>query len=402
MPLTQFDPERDSRGDSRNAGCFPTQGRCESIDIHDIMKTAIDDRDALSSEVKVLHGLKFESLLAVYRQFCKNEDKASVDLAEVIRFYNGAVADLPDHSRLKGARIAESGGILDARGERFADLTESNRRVWVPLRDIPVPVQKAFIAAEDRRFYEHKGVDERGLVRAMVSNLARPGRPQGGSTITQQVVKNLLVGDDVTYERKMREIIVASRLERSLTGRRSGNSISTHLPYAARGELNWRPQLFRQTGFALTLQEAMLAGMPGADLLQPGSPSRSRPGAARLRGEPDGRRRCGRHGDRRRQGVVAANDRLCPAPATDSVLLDHVTRAARSLAGRTHRCRHDSNHGSSGLQRATEAAGRRAWSSTSRAGRTGMARRRQTLPRRCGASRRRRRRQFRRIPWCPM
>ena len=76
-------------------------------------------------------------------------------------------------------------------------------------------MQKAFIAAEDKRFYEHKGVDERGLIRAMVANLARPGRPQGGSTITQQVVKNLLVGDDVTYERKMREIILASRFEHS-------------------------------------------------------------------------------------------------------------------------------------------------------------------------------------------
>src|SRR6202035_1548688 len=108
-------------------------------------------------------------------------------------------------------------GVLDARGERYADLTESNRRVWVSLRDIPLNVQKAFIAAEDKRFYEHKGIDERGLIRAMVSNLARPGRPQGGSTITQQVVKNLLVGDNVTYERKMREMILASRLEHTLT-----------------------------------------------------------------------------------------------------------------------------------------------------------------------------------------
>ena len=74
-------------------------------------------------------------------------------------------------------------------------------------------VQKAFVAAEDKRFYQHKGVDERGLIRAFITNIARPGRPQGGSTITQQVAKNLLVGDDVTYERKMREMIVASRLE---------------------------------------------------------------------------------------------------------------------------------------------------------------------------------------------
>jgi penicillin-binding protein 1A len=57
-------------------------------------------------------------------------------------------------------------------------------------------VQKAFVAAEDRRFFEHHGVDERGIIRAFIGNFANPGRPQGGSTITQQVVKNLLVGDE--------------------------------------------------------------------------------------------------------------------------------------------------------------------------------------------------------------
>ena len=84
--------------------------------------------------------------------------------------------------------------------------------MWVPLADIPEHVQKAFVAAEDRRFFQHKGIDERGLIRAFIGNLARSGRPQGGSTITQQIAKNMLVGDDLTYERKIREMIVASRL----------------------------------------------------------------------------------------------------------------------------------------------------------------------------------------------
>src|SRR5205807_2765853 len=102
-------------------------------------------------------------------------------------------------------------------GERFAEVFEENqRRVWVLLAEIPAHVQKAFVAAEDKRFYEHKGIDERGLIRAFIANLANSGRPQGGSTITQQVVKNLLVGDDLTYERKIREMILASRVEQSL------------------------------------------------------------------------------------------------------------------------------------------------------------------------------------------
>jgi len=341
---TQFDPERDQAEVTRvlRDGCAHMRKAfdVESLDIDDLIKTAMDDPDAISSEVKVLHGLKFESLIAVYRQFCKNEDKASVDLAEVIRFYDGAVADLPDHSRLKGARIAESGGVLDAKGERFADLTESNRRVWVPLRDIPVQVQKAFIAAEDRRFYEHKGVDERGLIRAMVSNLARPGRPQGGSTITQQVVKNLLVGDDVTYERKMREIIVASRLERSLT---KAEILALYLNTIYLGRGAWGIELaarnyFGKPASALTLQEgAMLAGMPKGPTYY----------------SPD------RHPDRAQERLAYVvsrmqEDSVAGAAAFDSArvslprmvaytqpqqrdsgyyFLDHVTREARSLAG---------------------------------------------------------------------
>ena len=77
-------------------------------------------------------------------------------------------------------------------------------------------MRRHFIAAEDSRFYEHKGIDERGLIRAFITNIASPGRPQGGSTITQQVAKNLLVGDSVSYERKIREMIVAARIDAAL------------------------------------------------------------------------------------------------------------------------------------------------------------------------------------------
>ena len=343
---TQFDPVRDQAEVTRilRDGCAHMRKAfdVESLDIDDLIKTAMDDPDAISTEIKALHGLKFASLFTVYRQFCKNEDvkDAAVDVAEVIRFYDGAVADLPDHNRLKGARNAGAGGIFDALGERFADLTESNRRIWVPLKDIPVNVQKAFIAAEDKRFYEHKGIDERGLVRAMVSNLARPGRPQGGSTITQQVVKNLLVGDDVTYERKMREIIVASRLERSLT---KSEILELYLNSIYLGRGAWGIELaarnyFGKPAAALTLQEgAMLAGLPKGPTYY----------------SPD------RHPDRAQERLAYVvsrmqEDGIAGATAIDSArvslphmvaysqaqqrdsgyyFLDHVTREARSLAG---------------------------------------------------------------------
>ncbi len=87
----------------------------------------------------------------------------------------------------------------------------------MPLSDIPKPVQQAFVSAEDKRFYQHNGIDERCLIRAFIGNIAQSGRPQGGSTITQQVVKNLLVGEDLTYERKIREMILTARVERLLS-----------------------------------------------------------------------------------------------------------------------------------------------------------------------------------------
>ena len=169
--------------------------------------------------------------------------------------------------------------MLDGKGERFAELFEQDqRRVWVPLAEIPEHVQKAFIAAEDKRFYQHKGIDERALIRAFIGNLAQSGRPQGGSTITQQVVKNLLVGEDVTYERKMREMIVASRIERTLS---KAEILELYLNSTYLGRGSWGVEMaarsyFGKSAKALTLGEgALLAGADqGAELLQPRPASR--------------------------------------------------------------------------------------------------------------------------------
>ena len=125
-------------------------------------------------------------------------------------------------------------------------------------------MQKAFIAAEDKRFYQHKGIDERGLIRAFIGNLAHSGRPQGGSTITQQVVKNLLVGDDLTYERKIREMIVASRVEQALS---KAEILELYLNSIYLGRSSWGIEMAARSYFGksakeLTLAEgALLAGL---------------------------------------------------------------------------------------------------------------------------------------------
>jgi penicillin-binding protein 1A len=221
---TQFDPIQDQQEvvSLLRAGCAHMRKAfdIEDINVDDLIATAMDDPEAVTGGVPQFRGMNLGDLHTAYRQFCKNEtvENSPVDLAGVIEFYNRAVANLPDHARLRGMRLPGASVLLDGRGQTFAEVFEQDqRRVWVPLSDIPTHVRAAFVAAEDKRFYQHRGVDERALIRAFIGNLTQSGRPQGGSTITQQLVKNLLVGDDLAYERKMREMIVAARVERLLS-----------------------------------------------------------------------------------------------------------------------------------------------------------------------------------------
>ncbi len=267
---TGFDRNRDRQQVAQllRAGCLHMRKSfdIEDINLDELIATALDDPQAGAGSF-TFRGLRFADLRAAYRQFCMNEAAAApvVDLGAVIDFYNKAAADLPDHARLKGVRLPGASIVLDRKGERFAELFEENqRRVWVALSDIPEHVRNAFIAAEDARFHQHKGIDERGMVRAFVGNLAAPRRLQGGSTITQQIVKNLLVGDDLTYERKIREMIVASRLERTL---RKPEILELYLNSIYLGRGAWGIEMAAQGYFGkpasrLTLEEgALLAGL---------------------------------------------------------------------------------------------------------------------------------------------
>jgi penicillin-binding protein 1A len=268
---TQFDRAGDQQQVVQllRAGCAHMRKAfdIEAVNLDDLIATAMDDPQALTSGVAVFRGINFSDLFTAYRQFCKNEtvEKSAVDIGEVIDFYNKAVADLPDPARLKGRKLPGATAVLDGKGARFAELFESDqRRISVPLSDVPKQVQQAFISAEDKRFYEHHGIDERSLIRAFIGNLAQSGRPQGGSTITQQVVKNLLVGEDLTYERKIREMILASRVEQILT-KQEILELYLNSTYLGRG--SWGIEMAARSYFgkparALDLGEgALLAGL---------------------------------------------------------------------------------------------------------------------------------------------
>jgi penicillin-binding protein 1A len=314
----------------------------EDLALDDLVETALADPKALTSDIKAFHGINFADLGTTYRQLCKNEnpDPSPIDLAAVIEFYDKAVANLPDHARLKGLRLASPSRVVDGKGEFFAEIYEAgNRRVPVRLADIPPVVQRAFVAAEDKRFFDHKGIDERGLVRAFVVNMMQPGRPQGGSTITQQVVKNLLVGDDVTYERKIREIIVTSRLEQTLT---KPEILELYLNSIYFGRNSWGVELAARNWFGKSIKDvslgeaALLAGLvKGPNYFNPErAPDRARERLAYVLGRMQEDGAITADAARQAQGALPAV--VAPQRARNEVaqnFYDYLSREVKTLPG---------------------------------------------------------------------
>jgi penicillin-binding protein 1A len=132
--------------------------------------------------------------------------------AAVTLLYLAFVRDLPDFRSLADYRPALTSVVLDRHGTPIGEFYEFRRRV-IPLEEVPKHVIQAFLAAEDDSFYEHSGVDYVSIARAAWSNLVSGGRLQGASTITQQTVKQLLLSPERTYRRKIRELVLARRLE---------------------------------------------------------------------------------------------------------------------------------------------------------------------------------------------
>jgi penicillin-binding protein 1A len=239
----------------------------ENINIDDLIETAMNDPQAVSGENSAFHGINFGDLHTAYREFCKRQeiDRPVVDLGDVIDFYNKAASNLPDHTKLNDLKLPGVSLVLDRNGRHFAEMFQDNQRsIWISLKKVPVHVRNAFIAAEDKRFYQHKGVDERGLVRAFLNNLTHAGRREGGSTITQQLVKNLLVGEDRTYERKIREMIIATRVETTLS---KDEILELYLNSVYLGRGSWGIEraarnYFGKSASDLTIEEgALLAGL---------------------------------------------------------------------------------------------------------------------------------------------
>lgn len=126
-------------------------------------------------------------------------------------------ADLPDYGKLAKYEPPVTTRLYAADGQPLMEYA-AEKRFFVPVEKIPDKVKNAFIAAEDKHFYQHAGVDVFGIVRAILGNLKNIGsgkRPAGASTITQQVAKNFLLSSELSYVRKIKEAILATRIEQT-------------------------------------------------------------------------------------------------------------------------------------------------------------------------------------------
>src|SRR6195256_1309997 len=125
--------------------------------------------------------------------------------------------DLPDYSQLQDYEPPVMTRVHASDGALLGEYSKE-RRLYLPIQAVPKLVINAFLAAEDKNFYEHGGIDFTGMARAGVLYLQNYGsnrRPQGASTITQQVAKNFLLTNEVSFSRKIKEALLAMRLERT-------------------------------------------------------------------------------------------------------------------------------------------------------------------------------------------
>lgn len=156
--------------------------------------------------------------------------------------------------------------VLTADGVLIGEFGEE-RRMFVRVRDLPVPMKQAILAAEDERFYEHGGVDTVGVLRATAANVFSGGKRQGASTITMQVARNFFLSSEKTLTRKVYEVLLAFKIENNLT---KDEILELYVNQIYLGQRAYGFGTAAQIYFGKTLQDlsiaevAMLAGLPKA------------------------------------------------------------------------------------------------------------------------------------------
>ncbi|MDZ5470158.1 PBP1A family penicillin-binding protein [Bacillus sp. 31A1R] len=159
--------------------------------------------------------------------------------------------------------LAQSTIIYDVNGKVASKIT-ANKTEGVPFNRIPEHLKNAIVAIEDHRFYEHDGVDYKGLIRAFYKNLKAGGVVEGGSTITQQLTKNALLSHEKTYRRKLEEFFLAKEIEKNYTKEKILEMYLNQIYFGegAWGVRNAALKYFGKEASELTIEEsALLAGL---------------------------------------------------------------------------------------------------------------------------------------------
>src|SRR5919199_871469 len=194
---------------------------------------------------------------------------AALAFASVMALYAYYARDLPDPGALSRRQLFQTARVLDRNGKLLQELNDpqGGRRTLVRLSDIPTVARDATIAAEDASFYDNPGFDVRAVVRATYQWI-RTGAPQSGaSTITQQLVKNTLLGPEQTAERKIKEAFLAMELTRRYS---KDQILEMYLNEILYGNRAYGVEAAAETYFGkpakdLSLPEAaLLAGLPQA------------------------------------------------------------------------------------------------------------------------------------------
>ena len=177
--------------------------------------------------------------------------------------------NLPDYKFLKNYKPPVSSKVYSGNGELVSDFS-TEKRIFVPYNSIPKKVINAFLSSEDKNFFSHPGVDAKGVLRAImknVSNMLSSKRLEGASTITQQVAKNFLLSNEVSLNRKLKEAILAFRIERVLSKERILELYlnQIYLGQGAYGIASASLEYFDKSIHELNYEEAaLLAALPKA------------------------------------------------------------------------------------------------------------------------------------------
>ena len=176
--------------------------------------------------------------------------------------------DLPDPNKLTEREVAQSTKIYDRTGEHLLyEIHGEQKRTIIRLEEVPAYAIQATLALEDQRFYEHRGFNLWGIFRGVVIRALTGKSLQGGSTLTQQLVKNAIVGDTRTVTRKLKELVLAYRIERKYSKDEILQMYFNEIPYGstAYGIEAAATYYFAKSSKDLTLAEAaVLAALPQA------------------------------------------------------------------------------------------------------------------------------------------